>query len=189
MKRLYLLLLLLISTQWLNAQQYDSGSDFIQNLSGPRVGITILTNGDIRDQLNEKFGYNSNIISQFGYQFETHIMGDENFAGLIEGVVFIGGLEHGLFLPSLTGLFGARWGDGYEIAVGPNLSLAGAGLVIGAGRTIKAGNVNIPINIAWVPSTQRQRDEFDSTLGQEIKSTYRTGHRFTLTIGFNYRNR
>jgi hypothetical protein len=189
MKRLFVIVVLLSSTACLNAQQHDYGSDFIQNLSGPRVGVTFLTNGDIQDKLNEEFGYNYNMISQFGYQFETQIMGDENFAGLIEGIVFIGGLEHGLFLPSLTGLFGARWGDGYEVAVGPNLSLAGAGLVIGVGRTIKAGNVNIPINLAWVPSTQRQRDEFDSTLEQYITSTYKTGHRFTLTIGFNYRNR
>ena len=98
----------------------------------------------------------SNIITQFGYQFEKQIMGDENVAGLVEGIIFLGGLEHGLFLRSLSGMFGARFSSGYEFAVGPNLSLGGAGLVIGFGKTIQAGNLNIPINFAWVPSTSRQ---------------------------------
>ena len=49
-------------------------------------------------------------------------MGDENVAGLVEGIIFLGGLEHGLFLPSLSGMFGARFSSGYEFAVGPNLS-------------------------------------------------------------------
>ena len=57
-------------------------------------------------------------------------MGDENVAGLVEGIIFFGGLEYGLFLPSLSGMFGARFSSGYEFAVGPNLSLGGAGLVI-----------------------------------------------------------
>lgn len=197
MRKYILFFTFLVIATSINAQNFKS--DFVYNLSGPRVGVTIITNGDITDKLNEEFGYTSNFISQFGYQFETQIMGDENVAGLIEGIVFIGGLEHGLFLPSISGLFGARFGDGYEVAVGPNLSLAGAGLVLGVGKTIKAGNINIPINFAWVPSTQRQRSvyyEGNSHLDdqgvwidesyEEIEK-YNTGHRFTFTIGFNYR--
>ena len=55
-------------------------------------------------------------------------------------------------------MFGARFSSGYEFAVGPNIIIiGGAGLVIGFGKTIQAGNINIPINFAWVPSTSRQR--------------------------------
>ena len=163
---------------------------FIKNLSGPRIGFTIITNGDLKDELVSEFGLTSSIITQFGYQFEKQIMGDENVAGLVEGIIFLGGLEHGLFLPSLSGMFGARFSSGYEFAIGPNLSLGGAGLVLGFGKTIEAGNINIPINFAWVPSTSRQNtsSNFDFKNGDYIEEieTVRTGNRFTLTIGFNF---
>ena len=119
------------------------------------LDLQLLSNGELKDNLISEFGLTSSVISQFGYQFEKQIMGDENVAGLVEGIIFLGGLEYGLFLPSLSGMFGARFSSGYEFAVGPNLSLGGAGLVIGFGKTIQAGNINIPINFAWVPSTSR----------------------------------
>ena len=195
MKKTTLLITSLLITFNLYSQiQYtptNSGNqNFIKNLSGPRIGFTIITNGDLKDELVSEFGLTSSIITQFGYQFEKQIMGDENLAGLVEGIIFLGGLERGLFLPSLSGMFGARFSSGYEFAVGPNLSLGGAGLVLGFGKTIQAGNINIPINFAWVPSTSRQntRSNFDFENGDYIEEieTVRTGNRFTLTIGFNF---
>tara|TARA_B100001057_G_scaffold479641_1_gene551541 strand:+ start:1021 stop:1617 length:597 start_codon:yes stop_codon:yes gene_type:complete len=195
MKKTYLLISsLLISLNIFSQIQYSQSNitnqSFIKNLSGPRVGFTIISDGELKDNLISEFGLTSSIISQFGYQFEKQIMGDENIAGLVEGIVFLGGLEHGLFLPSLSGMFGARFSSGYEFAIGPNLSLGGAGLVLGFGKTIEAGNINIPINFAWVPSTSRQNtiSNFDFENGdytEEIE-TVRTGNRFTLTIGFNF---
>ena len=172
-------------------QSNVSNQNFIKNLSGPRIGFTIISNGDLKDELVSEFGLTSNIITQFGYQFEKQIMGDENVAGLVEGIIFLGGLEHGLFLPSLSGMFGARFSSGYEFAVGPNLSLGGAGLVLGFGKTIEAGNINIPINFAWVPSTSRQNTSSYFENGDYIEEleTVRTGNRFTLTIGFNFMTR
>ena len=198
MKKIILLIVSILITFNLYSQiqytQTNSGyQNFIKNLSGPRIGFTIITNGNLKDELVSEFGLTSNIITQFGYQFEKQIMGDENVAGLVEGIIFLGGLEHGLFLPSLSGMFGARFSSGYEFAIGPNLSLGGAGLVLGFGKTIQAGNLNIPINFAWVPSTSRQNtiSNFDIENGgytEEIE-TVRTGNRFTLTIGFNFISR
>ena len=198
MKKTILLIVSILITFNLYSQiqytQTNSGyQNFIKNLSGPRIGFTIITNGNLKDELVSEFGLTSNIITQFGYQFEKQIMGDENVAGLVEGIIFLGGLEHGLFLPSLSGMFGARFSSGYEFAIGPNLSLGGAGLVLGFGKTIQAGNLNIPINFAWVPSTSRQNtiSNFDIENGdytEEIE-TVRTGNRFTLTIGFNFISR
>lgn len=190
MKNIFILIIYFISVGNLFSQiQYSNtntiSNNITQSLSGPRVGLTILTNGDLTETLSDEFGLNSNFITQFGYQFEKQIMGDEQVVGLVEGIVFIGGLEHGLFLPSLSGMFGARFGSGYECAVGPNISLSGPSLVLAFGRTIRAGNLNIPISLAWVPSTQRQRDTNDDGL----KQTYNTGHRFTFTVGFNFRTR
>lgn len=192
MKKLALLALSLIFVgQGFSQIQYSNNntlpSNFTQNLSGPRVGFTILTDGELTDNLDEEFGLNSNLITQFGYQFEKQVMGDDKIAGLVEALLFIGGLEHGLFLPSASGMFGARFESGYEFAIGPNISLAGAALVLGFGKTIKAGNLNIPINFAWVPSTSRQRNEDDNDLNET--KTVETGHRFTITVGFNYRSR
>lgn len=172
-------------------------TDFIQNLSGPRVGITVMTNGLLTEGIKEEFGVSTNFITQFGYQYEKQIMGDENVAGLVEGILLIGGLEQGLFLPSLSGMFGARFASGAEFAVGPNISASGAALVIGFGKTIKAGNINIPINFAWVPSTKRTETEDHHDYNEETgihtewetTSTDPTGHRFSVTIGFNFRTR
>ena len=88
-------------------------------------------------------------------------------------------------------MFGARFSSGYEFAVGPNISLGGAGLVLGVGKTIQAGNINIPINFAWVPSTSRQstNDYYEDDIYYEEIETVRTGNRFTLTIGFNFTSR
>ena len=165
----------------------SSSNSIMQNLSGPRVGITILTNGDLTETLSEEYGVNSNLITQFGYQFEKQITGNDQVVGLVEGILFIGGLERGLFLPSFSGMFGARFASGYEWAVGPNISLSGPSLVLAFGRTIQAGNINIPISLAWVPSTKRQRDINED--GFQSTETYNTGNRITFTVGFNFRTR
>jgi len=202
MKKLVLILISLFCVeQGFSQIQYSSQgnvpTDFIQNLSGPRVGLTIISNGGLKDGIEEIFGVSTNFITQFGYQFEKQIMGDENVAGLVEGILLIGGLEQGLFLPSLSGMFGARFASGAEFAIGPNISASGAALVLGFGKTIKAGNLNIPINFAWVPSVNRTETEDHYDYNQETgvstewetTTTERTGHRFTVTIGFNFRTR
>ena len=201
MKKTLLLLASILTLSQVNAQiQYSSNADSkstieranVDKLSGPRVGMTVISNGYFSDELE------SNFITQFGYQFEKQIAGDEQIAGLIEGVVMIGGLEQGLFLPSISGLFGARTASGFEFAMGPNLSLAGAGLVLGIGKTIKMGSINIPINFAFVPSTKNRfsDDYYDEGTfddygnyqqGDLIEVADKTGHRFTVTIGFNFR--
>lgn len=167
--------------------QYDSESSDtfaqVKNLSGPRVGVTFITTGQLSNDLKEELHVSSSFISQFGYQFEKQVMGDDKIAGLVEGIAFIGGLEYGLFLPSLSGMFGARFSSGYEFAIGPNISLSGASLVLGAGRTLDLGNLYIPINIAWVPSVSKEKTNAGQT------ETSKTGHRITLTIGFNFNKR
>ena len=200
MKKIVLLIVSIFTLSQVDAQiQYSTPSTTstqpraaVDKLSGPRVGMTVITNGMIVDE------FGSNFMTQFGYQFEKQIAGNEEIAGLIEGIVMIGGLEQGRFLPSISGLFGARTATGLEFAMGPNVSVGGFGLVIGVGKTIKMGSINIPINFAWVPSTENRFTEgyyedgtFDlngiSTQGDYIEAADMTGHRFTVTIGFNFR--
>ena len=88
-----------------------------------------------------------------------------------------------MFLPSISGLFGARFSSGYEFALGPNLSLSGGALVFAVGRTLDLGDLYIPINIAWVPSVEKE--DIIHHLDRD-REKYNTGNRFTLTIGFNF---
>jgi hypothetical protein len=188
MKRLLLILLVLTAFQSsaqiqyssTNAANYDSQ---VQKNSGPRFGLTYITNGKLTKEL-EKEGVTSNLISQFGYQFEKQIVGNDEIAGIVEGILFIGGLDQGLFLPSVSGMFGVRNKAAWELAVGPNLSVNGAAMVVGFGKSFNFGNINIPVNIAWVPSNSKQNDSYDND-GNNISETEKSGHRFTITVGFN----
>ena len=138
-------------------------------LNGPRIGLTFLAEGELSRRLEDEFDA-SPLITQFGWQFETAFFNsDHGTAGLVELIPLIGGLEQGLFLPSISGIIGLRGKSGVEFGVGPNLSLAGAALVFATGTTIRSGSMNYPLNFAFVPSKE--------------------GARFSIMVGFNYRKR
>ncbi len=120
-------------------------------LSGPRFGFTYIV-GALADTLKDTFDANP-FITQFGWQFEWMFMAAENdLAGIMEIVPLIGGVEQGLFLPSLSCLVGLRTAKGTEFGVGPNVSLSGAALVFAGGVTKRYGSLNFPINLSVVLS-------------------------------------
>ena len=80
----------------------------------------------------------------------------------------VGGLDQGVVIPSLSWLVGVRASDGTEIGVGPNITPAGVALALAAGKTFRAGVLNVPVNIAVVPS--------------------RLGMRVSLLTGFSLRH-
>lgn len=153
MKKLNIILLISLFSLVCQAQ--------IQQLSGPRVGVTFLTNGEISEEIN------SNILTQYGWQWESRFTDGSEVAGLVEWVLVVGGMERGYFLPSLSSLVGVRNYQGFEFAVGPNLSLVGVGMVFTVGHNFKSGNLNLPVNFAFVPG----RDGM--------------GSRFSILVGFN----
>jgi hypothetical protein len=121
-------------------------------LSGPRFGVTYL-GGAIVDSLAAHDIDVSPVITQFGWQFERLIFtGETGLSAVTEWVVLVGGLEQSTFLPSVSWLVGLRGARGAEFGVGPNVSLAGTALVIAGGFTTRAGALNLPINVAVVPS-------------------------------------
>jgi len=135
------------------------------NLEGPRLGVTYILEGELTRGLKEDFDVNP-FITQFGWQFERQYFSlNSGVAGLVEGVVLVGGLEQNVFLPSASLLVGIRGAKGFEFGFGPNLSLAGAGMVFAVGMNVQAGELNFPVNFAFVPSPK--------------------GARFTLLCGFN----
>ena len=126
-------------------------------LSGPRFGVTFLTT-QMRDSLKSHSINVGPVISQFGWQFERQFLGNsEGVTAVSEWVFLVGGLDQGTFLPSISWLVGMRGPNGTEFGVGPNVSAAGASLVIAAGITHRAGALNVPINLAVVPSRDGTR--------------------------------
>ena len=172
---------------------------------GPRIGVTYLGPGETNNRMNNIFDRNINpVITQFGWQFETRFFTLDNGAsGLIEFVPMIGGLEQGLFIPSITTLVGYRSKKGYELGMGPTLSLGGVGVLFAAGTSLKSGKIVFPINLAFIPSITKSYPEetteetvYNPSTGSyetlvKTKPAYKeyTGFRFTLTLGFNSRSK
>ena len=121
-------------------------------LSGPRFGLTMLSDG-VMEKLAERHIDIGSTISQFGWQFEKQFYGGAGgVTALNEWVALIGGLDQGVAIPSLSWLVGLRTKEGAEFGVGPNVTPAGAALVVSAGVTFRAGVLNVPMNFAVVPT-------------------------------------
>ena len=138
------------------------------SLSGPRFGVTVLSDGVVA-KLAERDISVTPVITQFGWQLKQFFSTESGLTAVTEWVGLIGGLEQDAVLPSLSWLVGLRTRDGAEFGVGPNVTPAGTALAIAAGVTVRAGVLNIPMNIAIVPS--------------------KAGTRVSVLTGFNMRRR
>ena len=160
MKRIILTLALGLGLLTVNAQQID-------RLAGPRVGVTFLTPGFMSEELE------TSMITQYGWQWESRFADNGSIAGLVEWVVVVGGMEQQMFLPSISSLVGIRTGEGMEYAVGPNLSATGINMVFTIGKNFKSGDLNFPVNLAFVPN--------GNVWGEDEES----GARISIMVGFN----
>jgi hypothetical protein len=145
----------------------------IMKLSGPRMGMTFLSPGVVRKlryDIDGEFSGVGPVVSQFGWQWEKRFLSGQNgLTAVTEWAFLMGGLEQGVAIPSLSWLVGVRTLKGVEFAVGPNFTPAGAALAVAGGVTLRAGNLNFPLNLAVVPS--------------------KSGMRVSLLAGFNARQR
>jgi hypothetical protein len=139
------------------------------SLSGPRFGLTLLADGVVRQLEDRNISVRPH-ISQFGWQFEKQFFTrDSGVTMVTEWVGLVGGLEQSVVLPSLSWVVGVRTRDGAEFGIGPNVTPAGTALVLATGMTFRTGALNIPVNVAVVPS--------------------RAGSRVTVLSGFSLRHR
>jgi hypothetical protein len=130
------------------------------SLAGPRFGLTSLSQGVV-DKLAERSITVRPVITQFGWQTERQFFTtDSGFSALNEWVLLLGGLEQGVALPSVSWLVGFRTREGAEIGVGPNITPAGVALAFAGGMTLRTGVVNVPMNVAVVPSHDGTRISF-----------------------------
>ena len=139
------------------------------NLSGPRFGLTLLSDGVVKKLAGRDITVGPH-VSQFGWQFEKLFFSKDSKVTMVtEWVALVGGLEQSVVLPSLSWMVGVRTRDGAEFGIGPNITPAGTALVLATGMTFRAGAVNIPVNVAVVPS--------------------KAGTRVTVLSGFSLRHR
>ena len=121
--------------------------------SGPRFGVTWLSGATV-DTIRAQFDVDVlPVITQFGWQFEKQWTAfDQGPVALNELILLVGGLDQGLVFPSLTWLVGIRTPGGFELGVGPNATAAGVALAMSTGYTFKTASLNVPVNMAIVPS-------------------------------------
>jgi hypothetical protein len=138
-------------------------------LDGPRVGVTALSSGVV-DSLRERNIDISPLVTQFGWQFEKQFFSSQGgLTAVTEWVALLAGLEQSVVIPSVTWMVGVRTSNGAEFGIGPNITPAGTALAIAAGVTVRSGVMNVPINVAVVPS--------------------KAGVRVSVLSGFNLRGR
>ena len=211
MKRIFTTIILSITLLSMDAQ--------VAKLSGPRIGLTMVSSGslasilrkdvsmfsdEIREEWTGTTGKYGAVMSQYGWQWESRFADGEKVVGIVEWIALVGGMEKGMFLPSVSSMVGLRTDKGIEFAVGPNLSLGGIAMVIGAGYNFKFGKLNVPVNIAYVPSMNKTYtheaeynwiDEYDENgnhiggyeleISPEYSVTHPTGARISVMFGFN----
>ena len=196
----------------------------IDNLSGPRLGAVFISaspassflRGDLAlDETGElppsydDFAKGS-LTTLYGWQFESRFADGYDVTGIVEWIVLVGGMERGKFLPSVSSMVGARLESGLEFAAGPNLSLAGVAMVFGVGYNFKAGDLNLPVNLAIVPGRTLTQESYNFSGSQQVlvdpdgipntgdeffdqiytstlvpEFDYNTGTRISVTVGFN----
>jgi hypothetical protein len=205
MKKIITIILLSFSILSVEAQ--------IVKFAGPKVGITMVQSGslasilrkdvsmfsdEVRQEWTGSTGKYGAIMSQYGWQWETRFSDGGNVTGIVEWIALVGGMEKGMFLPSVSSMIGLRNSKGIEFTLGPELSLGGVAMLIGAGYNFKFGELNVPVSITYVPSQNRtyhhdaKYDENGNYIveGEIVTSpaysvTHPTGARVSIMVGFN----
>ena len=138
------------------------------NMTGPRFGLTMLTQESVDKLKNDHDITVRPLISQFGWQFERRFYTNGDGVTLLqEWVPLVSGLDQGVALPSFNWLVGVRTSTGTEFGIGPNITPLGVGLVAAAGVTVRSGGLHVPFNFAI--------------------ATSKTGARVSVMTGFNLR--
>jgi len=152
-------------------------------LNGPRLGISYSLQDDALDGTgvkNQRLRENDigNVISQFGWHFEWAIKPESGGPAFVTEILpFIGGVEFGTVIPSVSAVFGIRLPSGTEFGMGPNViatfdskpQLATA-LVVAVGQTLTFNEVHIPLNVAVL--TNRDGNTLSFVFGYALPTLF-----------------
>jgi len=144
-------------------------------LSGPRLGVVYVVHGSEWDKKLDERGID-NFISQFGWHFEWLVRPQGGGPAFVTEIMpFVGGVEYGTLIPSLSLVFGIRFPHGFELGMGPQVVATFAkgepvntSLVVGAGQYLNFSGVKIPLNLIVSTNGDGQRVGF--VFGYAIRS-------------------
>lgn len=178
MKQIFLVAVIVASMATLGWAQEDTeeepqGFEFIV---GPRVGVSyaLMTPEEYTEYVHKLFPEGSYypITTVFGVTLEQRILlGRTRSHFAFQELILVNGLEQSIALPMGALFVGYRDKSGFEVGVGPLLSLAGIGVAGAVGWTLSFRGVYVPIDFNFIlPSAQRSAA-------------------FGLTTGFNFKIR
>ena len=154
-RAMLLLATVLVTVPAIAPAQQDSARAFTARGGlhwGPRFGVSYLSEGDV-EKANDRGIDVSGLISQVGWSWEQRfLIGPNSPMPMTQFVLLVGGAEQGVFLPSISWIIGLRGRKGGEIGFGPNVSLAGSGMVLAAGFSNQVGELTVPFTLATVIS-------------------------------------
>ena len=148
-------------------QPPSAPTTFIKN-NGPRMGVSYIAGnlGKIITAPTEKggWGFDLPLFTQIGYQFEQAYLSAGTFQALIEGMVFLTGVEKNIFSPSFAFINGFRSSkNGWEFGFGPTFRVTKIANGYYQNNQVNNGNIdywrlsdeweNDPTNIA-IDSTE-----------------------------------
>ena len=171
--------------------------------NGPRMGLSYVIGNTAKilsaPKIDGGLGINSPVVmSQIGYQFEGSYLSAGDFQALLEGLIFITGVEKGLFSPSLALLNGFRSSkNGWEFGFGPTFRISST--AEGYYETDADGNYdvikdwNYRADGGWAPGETpifEHRTDFSRNSSPRIKTGWvwalgRTFHSGYLNIPVN----
>tara|TARA_X000000950_G_scaffold129041_1_gene161169 strand:+ start:902 stop:2053 length:1152 start_codon:yes stop_codon:yes gene_type:complete len=153
--------------------------------NGPRMGLSYVIGNTAKILQAKEYngGYNMGnptVLSQIGYQFEGSYLSAGNFQALVEGLIFINGIEKEMFSPSFALLNGFRSSkNGWEFGFGPTFRISKVSKGYYSGNV--QGNDNYDVIEDWVsvydPDYVPSWAWDDSTMGVRPSTTERSDSR------------
>ena len=138
-----------------------AGVDFMEHSHGFRMGYGYIAN--IKKGDNELLTTPSLFV--LGYEVNQRLIGGEAVDIIFAEVLAISGMNQGLFIPTGNFLIGAEINQTFRASAGMHVSpLSTTGdlvhMIASMGYSVDAGRFNLPIDIAWIPDTDPERNNW-----------------------------
>jgi hypothetical protein len=138
-----------------------AGVDFMEHSHGFRMGYGFIAN--IKKGENERLKTPSLFV--LGYEVNQRLIGGEAVDIIFAEVLAISGMNQGLFIPTGNFLIGAEFNQTFRASAGMHVSpLSTTGdlvhMIASMGYSMDAGRFNLPIDIAWIPDTDPDRNNW-----------------------------
>lgn len=137
-----------------------AGVDFMEHSHGFRMGY-----GYINVKADENENLTTPSLFVLGYEVNQRLIGGEAVDIIFAEVLAISGMNQGLFIPTGNFLIGAEFNQTFRASAGMHVSpLSTTGdlvhMIASMGYSVDAGRFNLPIDIAWIPDTDPDRNHW-----------------------------